>query len=104
MKDDRKDIPYSTLAFALDTVNRRVYFAPSARSFTTQKYAETFGSEERHHLIMYDLKTNQRVDLGAMQTTDGRKVFGCEAASVGPDGTLYLCGQAEVKDKKKRRR
>ena len=100
LKDDRKDIPYSTLAFALDTVNRRVYFAPSARSFTTQKYAETFGSEERHHLIMYDLKTNQRVDLGAMQTTDGRKVFGCEAASVGPDGTLYLCGQAEVKDKK----
>jgi hypothetical protein len=48
---------------------------------------------------MYDLKTNKRVDLGAMQTADGRKVFGCEAASVAPDGTIYLCGQAEVKDK-----
>lgn len=100
LKDDRKDIPYSTLAFAVDIKNRKVYFAPSARGFTTQKYAETFGSEERHHLIMYDLKTNQRVDLGPMQTADGRKVFGCEAASVAPDGTLYLCGQAEVKDKK----
>lgn len=100
LKDDRKDIPYSTLAFALDNKNRKIYFAPSARGFTTQKYAETFGSDERHHLIMYDLKTNTRTDLGAMQTADGRKIFGCEAASVGPDGTLYLCGQAEVKDRK----
>jgi hypothetical protein len=97
---DRKDIPYSTLAFALDNKNRKIYFAPSARSFTTQKYAETFGSEERHHLIMYDLKTNKRIDLGTMETADGRKIFGCEAASVAPDGTVYLCGQAEVKDKK----
>jgi len=35
-----------------------------------------------------------------MRTADGRKVFGCEAASVAPDGTVYLCGQAEVQDKK----
>jgi hypothetical protein len=33
-----------------------------------------------------------------MQTADGRRVFGCEAASVAPDGTVYLCGQAEVRD------
>lgn len=100
LKGERKDIPYSTLAFAVDNRNKRVYVAPSARSFTIQKYAETFGSEETHHLIMYDIKTNKRVDMGAMQTADGRKVFGCEAASVAPDGTVYLCGQAEVKDKK----
>lgn len=98
---DRKDIPYSTLAFAEDERKKKIYFAPSARGFTAQKYAETFGSEERHHLIMYDIKTNERSDLGAMQTADGRRVFGCEAASVGPDGTLYLCGQVEVKDKSK---
>ena len=99
--NNRKDIPYSTLAFAMDKIKRIVYFAPSARGFATQKYAETFGSEERHHLIIYDLKTSERKDLGAMQTADGRKVFACEAASVAPDGTVYLCGQVEVRDKSK---
>ncbi|MEN8227293.1 MAG: hypothetical protein ABFS38_03995 [Bacteroidota bacterium] len=101
LNSERKDIPYSTLAFAVDSRNKKVYFAPSARGFSIQKYEETFGSKEYHHLIMYDITTGQRVDLGAMQTADGRKVFGCEAASVARDGTLYLCGQAEVKDKAK---
>ncbi len=101
LKKNRKDIPYSTLAFAIDSKNKKIYFAPSARGFSIQKYEETFGSKKSHHLIMYDIKTGKRIDLGAMQTADGRRIFGCEAASVAPDGTLYLCGQAEVKDKKK---
>ena len=100
LEGDQKDIPYSTLAFAVDSQNKKVYFAPSARGFSIQKYEETFGSKEGHHLIMYDIKTDKRVDLGIIQTADGRKVFGCEGASVAPDGTVYLCGQAEVKDKK----
>ncbi len=100
LEGDRKDIPYSTLAFAVDGKNGKVYFAPSARGFNVQKYAETFGSESDHHLIMYDIKKGIRQDLGAMKTADGRRVFGCEGASVGSDGTVYLCGQAEVKDKK----
>jgi len=100
LEGDQKDIPYSTLAFALDSRNKKVYFAPSARGFSIQKYEETFGSNEGHHIIMYDIKTDKRLDLGVMQTADGRKIFGCEAASVAPDGTVYLCGQAEVKDKK----
>jgi hypothetical protein len=95
---ERKDIPYSTLAFALDSKNRKIYFVPSARDYSTNEYVETFGSDESHHLILYELKTNTRTDLGSMQTVDGRRVFGCEAASVGPDGTLYICGQVEVKD------
>lgn len=100
LEGDQKDIPYSTLAFAVDGKNGKVYFAPSSRGFNVQKYAETYGSESDHHLIMYDIKKGKREDLGAMKTTDGRRVFGCEGASVGPDGTLYICGQAEVKDKK----
>ena len=100
LEGDHKDIPYSTLAFAVDSRNKKVYFAPSARNYNTKKYVETFGSEEDQHLIMYDIKTNQRVDLGAMRTADGRKVFGCEAASVSSNGTLYICGQVEVKEKK----
>lgn len=101
LKGDQKDIPYSTLAFAVDSRNKKVYFAPSARGFSTQKYQETYGSKEDHHLIMYDITADKRVDLGVLRTGDGRKIFGCEAASVAPDGTVYLCGQAEVKDKKK---
>jgi hypothetical protein len=97
---DQKDIPYSTLAFAVDSRNKKVYFAPSARGFSIQKYEETYGSKEGHHLIMYDIQTDKRVDLGIMQTADGRRIFGSEAASVASDGTVYICGQAEVKDKK----
>ncbi len=98
---DRKDIPYSTLAFALDTKNRRAYFAPSGRRYSLTQYIETFGSDAPHHLLMYDLKTHQSIDLGILQTTDGLRVFGSEGAAVAPDGTLYLCGQVETKDPKK---
>ncbi|MGV8138252.1 MAG: hypothetical protein AB2L20_23830 [Mangrovibacterium sp.] len=96
LESGRKDIPYSTLAFALDSKNKKVYFVPSAREYTTDQYAETFGNKQPHHLIMYNINTEKRVDLGILQTRDGRSVFGCEAASVGPDGTLYICGQVEV--------
>jgi hypothetical protein len=94
----RSDIPYSTLAFAIDHKRKIVYFVPSARAYSTEEYVETFGSSQPHQLIMFDLKSNQRIDLGEMKTTDGRRVFGCEAASVAPDGTLYICGQVELKD------
>ena len=97
----RKDIPFSTLAFALDWKNSKVYFVPSAREYNINKSAETFGSSQSSHLILYDIKTKTRRDLGALQTKDGRKVLGCEGASVGPDGTLYICGQVEVKDLQK---
>ena len=101
LEGDQKNIPYSTLAFAIDYRSKKVFFAPSARSFDIQGYEETFGSSEGHHLIMYDLKSEKRVDLGEMKTADGRKIFGCEGASVAPDGTVYICGQVEVKDKNK---
>ncbi len=38
----RQDIPYSTLAFAVDSKNQKIYYAPSAREYTIDKYAETF--------------------------------------------------------------
>lgn len=95
---DRPDIPYSTLAFAVDSKNRRVYFVPSSRTYAVSTYAETFGATSDHHLLMYDLKAGRVVNLGVLRTSDGRSVFGCEAASVAPDGTLYICGEAEVAD------
>jgi hypothetical protein len=69
-----------------------------ARDYSTSECVETFGSDQSHHIILYELKTNTRTDLGPMQTSDGPRVFGCEAASVAQDGTLYICGQVEVKD------
>ena len=101
LEHGRKDIPYSTLAFAVDIENKKVYFVPSAREYTIDEYVETFGNEQRHHLIMYDIKEGKRIDLGILQAKDGRKVFGCEAASVGHNGTLYICGQVEVSDTEK---
>jgi hypothetical protein len=98
LESNRKDIPFSTLAFALDHKNKKVYFVPSAREYNINKSAETFGTGQSSHLILYDIKTEKRIDLGALQTKDGRKVLGCEAASIGPDGTLYICGQVEVKE------
>jgi hypothetical protein len=101
MEPDRKDIPYSTLAFALDNRNKKVYFVPSARAYSTDEYVETFGSSSPHHLIMYDRNTGSRIDLGELKTRDGRRVFGCEAATVAKDGTVYICGQVELKEPEK---
>ncbi|MFC1562612.1 hypothetical protein ACFL4Z_01010 [candidate division KSB1 bacterium] len=98
---DRQDIPYSPLTLCLDSKNRKIYFIPSAREYTIERYVETLGSEEHHHLIMYDLKANKRVDLGPLQTVDGRWVHGCEAASCDPNGNVYICGQVRVKDPEK---
>ena len=95
--EGRKDIPYSPLAFAIDRTNRKIYFVPSARGYDINEYEETFGSAEDHHLLMYDLKTNVRTDLGILRVSDGRRVYGSEAATCAPDGTLYICAQAETK-------
>lgn len=97
LENDRKDIPYSTLAFALDSRNKLIYFVPSGREYSTDEYAETFSGNYNSHLLMYDIKKRVRTDLGEMRTADGKRVFGCEAASVAADGTLYICGQVECR-------
>ncbi len=96
---DKKNVPYSPLSFGIDSKNQKVYFVPSARDYNIGEYEETFGAEETHHLIMYDVVSGQRFDLGEMVTTDGRRVFGCEGISVATDGTVYIVGQVEVKSK-----
>ena len=101
LNDDRKDIPFSTLAFTADNKNKIIYFVPSAREFDIENPDETYGSENTSHLIVYDRALAVRKDLGALQTKDGLRVFGCEGASVGPDGTLYICGQVEVDNPQK---
>ena len=99
---DSKNIPYAPLAFSVDSKNQKVYFVPSARNYDIGKYEETFGSEQIHHLVMYDIKADERKDLGEMVTPDGRRVFGCEGISAAEDedGTVYIVGQVEVTNEK----
>ena len=51
---------------------------------------------------MYDIKADERKDLGEMVTPDGRRVFGCEGISAAEDedGTVYIVGQVEVTNEK----
>jgi len=98
LNSKEKAIPFSTLAFTLDVKKRKIYFVASARTFTSGRYFETLNAPGNFHLIEFDLKTNQRKDLGILQSLDGRRVFGCEAAAVSLDGTLYFVGLVEVND------
>lgn len=97
---ERKDVPFSTLAFDVDIKNKRVYHVASPRDYTLDGYAETLQGEEPNHLIMYDIKAKKRIDLGELQTKDGHSVFGCEAMAIAIDGTVYICGLVEVNDEK----
>jgi hypothetical protein len=98
---DQKAIPFSTLAFTLDVKHRQIYFVASARTFTKGRYFETLNAAGDFHIIRYDLETGSREDLGILRSKDGRRVFGCEAATVGADGTIYITGLVEVRDPKK---
>ena len=103
LNSHRKDIPYSTLALTIGK-NRKVYFIPSNRHFDYGAVFETFAEEAEKptaSLIAYNLKTGRREDMGSLRTTDGRHVFGCEAATCGPDGTIYFCGAVEENDPEK---
>ena len=103
LNSGQKDVPYSTLALAIGK-DRKVYFIPSNRHFDYGAAFETYGEEAEKptaSLIAFNLKTNLREDPGILQTIDGRHVFGCEAASCGPDGTIYFCGAVEENDPQK---
>ena len=103
---DRKDIPYSTLAFTIGK-DRKIYYTPVglAFDFTIKVEAATLaqnlgGTKRAPHteLITYDLRVGKREYLGILKTKDGRNVFGCGAATCGLDGTIYLCGAVETRD------
>jgi hypothetical protein len=103
---NRKDIPYSTLAFTIGK-DRRIYYAPAGLDFDYEARLEgvrlTQGGAglkitPYSELIVYDLKSHERANLGMLKTRDGRKVYGCGGAAAGPDGTIYLCCATEVRD------
>ena len=103
---NRKDIPYSSLAFTIGK-DHRIYYAPAGLDFDYEARLEAARLAQVRsglkitpysELITYDLKSRKRTNLGMLKTRDGRHVFGCGGAATGPDGTIYLCAAVEVKD------
>jgi hypothetical protein len=92
--EDRRDVPYATLSLTLGH-DRKLYYGAAAREFD---YGGSAGAEASH-LITYDLKTGRKQDLGEMRVEDGGRVLGTNAADTGPDGTVYLVGAVEVRQK-----
>jgi hypothetical protein len=91
---DRRDVPYATLSLTLGR-DHKLYYGASAREFD---YGGSAGAEASH-LITYDLKTGRKQDLGEMHLEDGSRVLGTNAADTGPDGTIYLVGAIELRQK-----
>jgi len=107
-KSDRRDVPYSTLAFTIGK-NRKIYYAPAGLAFDfvhdveAADLAQNIGgikTSPHSELITYDLKTAKREFHGILRTKDDRRIFGCGAAACGPDGTIYLCGAVETSKEK----
>jgi len=106
---NRKDIPYSTLAFTIGK-DRRIYYAPAGLDFDYEARLEAARlaqarsgrkSPPYSELILYDLKAQKRANLGMMKTKDGRHVFGCGGAAAGADGAVYFGAAVEVIDAQK---
>jgi len=91
--EDRRDIPYATLALALGR-DRKLYYAAPQEEFD---YGGSAGVGVSH-LLTYDLANGKKQDLGEMHLADGRRVIGLNSADTGPDGTIYFVGAIEVRD------
>ena len=105
-ESDRKDIPYSTLAFAIGK-DRKIYYAPAGLDFDYEARLEAARLAQARsgakllpysELIVYDLRVGRRENLGVLKTSDGRHVFGCGGAAAGIDGTIYLGAAVEEQD------
>ena len=108
-------IPVSTLALTI-TPDRKIYYAPvvsvafdyagvswdvaDERKYTAHITGKDMPPESV--LVVYDLVTRQRKELGLMRTPDGRRVFGLGGACTGKkDGKLYFVGAVEERDPKR---
>jgi len=90
--EERRDIPYATLALALG-LDRKLYYAVPQKEFD---YGGSAGAGVSH-LISYDLRTGAKEDLGEMRLEDGRRVIGLNSADVGLDGAIYFVGAIEAR-------
>jgi hypothetical protein len=92
--DEARDVPYATLSLTLGH-DRKLYYGAAGREFD---YGGSAGLATSH-LITYDLNKGTREDLGEMLLEDGSRVLGTNAADTGPDGTIYMVGAIEVRQR-----
>ncbi len=102
-------VPVATLAMTI-TADRKLFYAPvlsvafdysgtswdvaDERKYTAQVTGETVPPQSV--LVVYDLESGRREELGIMRTRDGRRVFGLGGAATGQkDGHLYFVGAVE---------
>jgi hypothetical protein len=106
---DRKDVPFSTLAFTIGK-DRKIYHAATGLDFDYEARLESNEVARKRgdpraisytELIAYDLRTRRRENLGMMRTMAGEHVFGCGAATCGRDGAIYFVGGVEEKNPEK---
>lgn len=90
--ENSREVAFATLALTLGK-DRKLYYAAAAHEFDYGVSSKGGTS----HLMTHDLRTGRTEDLGEMRLADGRRVIGCNAASTGPDGAIYLLGAVEVK-------
>jgi hypothetical protein len=90
--EQRRDVPYATLSLTLGR-DRMLYYAAAGSEFD---YSGSAGPAPSH-LISYDLRSGKIEDYGEMLLPDGRRVLGTNAATTGPDGTIYFVGAIEVR-------
>lgn len=112
LKADPSLIPVATLGLTISR-DRRIYYAPvvsvafdygasswdvaDERKFTAHLTGEAVAPEAG--LVVYDIATQHRRELGVMRTPDGRRVFGVGGACTGEkDGTIYFVGAVEERD------
>lgn len=105
-------IPVATLAMTISR-DHRIYYAPvvsvafdyagtswdvaDERKFTARLTGEAVPPESA--LVVYDIATGQRRELGIMRTQDGRRVYGLGGACTGQkDDRIYFVGAVEERD------
>lgn len=91
--ENRRDIPYATLSLTMGH-DRRLYYGAAGREFD---YGGSAGAAASH-LIVWDVATREKQDLGEMILADGTRVLGTNAADTGPDGTIYFVGAIELRE------
>ena len=109
-------VPFATLALAIDSRQRTIYYAPTANSsfdYIGNSWdvhdEEAFQSQIAgghyppvSYLISYDLENNHRKSLGQIVTKEGNLVYGLGGACYGAkDGKIYFVGSIEEKDENK---
>ena len=93
--EERRDISFATLSLALGR-DRKLYYGAAGREFD---YGGSAGAAASH-LMVWDLESGKKQDLGEMILSDGCRVLGPNAADTGPDGTIYFVGAIEVREEK----